>query len=167
MAAFIIGTMPLFLLIGVLAKGTILFQKKLAYVAAALVIGLGFYAINGALVYAGSPYTVQNIVASADHVLFGTSNTSTDKADANPTIEVLANGYSPDEITVPAAQPVTITLTAKGRLGCTSIFRIPQLNIEESVQPDGPTMISVQFPEPGTYTFTCGMGMYSGTIQAI
>ncbi len=169
MLAFTLGTAPLFLVIGVMAKGTTLLQSKLAYAAAAVVIGLGLYTFNGALISVDSPYSFQNIVASARVALSGSGGQSADAAfaETRPEIEVASNGYSPEEITVPAGRSVTLTLRGKGSLGCTSIFRIPKLNIETDVPQRGSTTIAANFPTPGRYLFTCGMGMYSGTINAI
>ena len=62
---------------------------------------------------------------------------------------------------------MTLSLLGRGRLGCTSILRIPALNIEQPIASDATTRVAVRVPPPGRYTFTCGMGMYSGTIDAV
>lgn len=167
--AFTLGTVPLFFIIGVLARETSLFRRRLKYAAASLVVGLGLYSLNGALVASGSSYTFQNVVAGARFAFFGESAGAEGNAVAatNLVINVLPAGYDPNELTVPAGQPVTITLNAEGRLGCTSIFRLPQLDIETAVAQDRPTTIAATFAKPGRYTFTCGMGMFSGTINAV
>ncbi|MBI4092848.1 MAG: sulfite exporter TauE/SafE family protein [Candidatus Kerfeldbacteria bacterium] len=166
--AFTLGTVPLFFIIGVLAKETSFFQRRLKYAAAALVVGLGLYSFNGALVASGSSYSFQNVMAGARLAFGGESAGAEDNAAAtNLVISVLPTGYDPNELTVPAGQPVTISLNAQGRLGCTSIFRLPQLNLETAVAQDRPTTIAATFPKPGRYTFTCGMGMFSGTINAV
>ncbi len=169
MFGFTLGTAPLFLIVGVLAKGTALLQKKMAYLAAAVVVFLGLMTLNSALVLTDSPYEFHNVSRSLGAALFGNDNSSDDatKANNNPTIGVSGSGYSPDEVTVNAGIPVAIKLVAKASLGCTGIFRIPQLNIEQSLTPSQTTTITATFPSPGRYTFTCGMGMYRGTIIAI
>jgi plastocyanin domain-containing protein len=88
-------------------------------------------------------------------------------AATTPTIVVKGAGYSPNQVTVPAGRPVTLTLKTSGTLGCTSIFRIPKLNVEENLTKGPVTKVTVNFPKTGRYTFTCGMGMYSGTINAV
>ncbi|MBI5404866.1 MAG: sulfite exporter TauE/SafE family protein [Candidatus Kerfeldbacteria bacterium] len=165
MLGFTLGTFPLFLIIGILARGSTMAQRRLSYAAALVVIGLGLYSFNGVLLYAGSPYSFQNVIASVDRVLFGSQVPV--EADTNPVINVLANSYNPDELTIPSGRDVNLTLTTKGRLGCTSIFRIPELNITKNLNPSDTTTFAINFPNPGRYTFTCGMGMYSGTINAI
>lgn len=164
--AFTLGTAPLFFLMGILAKGVTFAQRKLAWVAATIVVGLGIYTVNGALVMIDSPYTIQNEVKALSWVLQGgQENTAT--ASSAVTINVRGTGYVPNAVTVPAGQPVTINLAAIGQLGCTSIFRIPKLKIERTLTPDTTTVITATFPSAGKYTFSCGMGMYTGTIDAV
>lgn len=172
MFAFVLGTAPLFFLVGILAKGSSLIQNRLKYATAAVVVGFGLYTFNGVLVMTGSNYSYQNQVVAWQWALTGgTQGTvavaQTTPADTNPTIEVLPTGYSPRQITVPAGQPVTLSLVGKGRLGCTSIFRIPTLRVQERVAPESVTKVAVTFPQPGPYVFSCGMGMFTGTINAV
>lgn len=173
MFAFVLGTAPLFFLIGILAKGSSLLQNRLKYATAAVVVGLGLYTFNGVLVMTGSSYSWQNQMAAWQWALTGGAQgtvaqaQAATSADTNPTIEVLPTGYSPNQVTVPAGQPVTLSLVGKGRLGCTSIFRIPALRVQQQVAPDSTTKLAVTFPQPGPYVFSCGMGMFTGTINAV
>lgn len=166
--AFVLGTAPLFFLVGILAKGAALVQRKLVWATAAIVVVLGIYTVNGALVMVDSPYTVQNEVKALSWALAGGGNSNAaEVAATNVTINVRGTGYVPSELTVAAGQPVTINLAAIGRLGCTSIFRIPKLKIETQLTPDTTTPLVATFPTPGQYTFSCGMGMFTGTIDAV
>lgn len=170
MFAFTLGTAPLFLIIGLLAKGTAIFQTRLKWAAAALVIGLGVYSLNGVLVMIDSPYSIQNEIAAFKRVYLETETSEAaepTEGSTEQTIAVLANGYSPNTLTVPAGRPVKLSLETNGVYGCTSVFRIPKLRIDKTLPPTGTTTIAATFPKPGTYTFSCGMGMYSGTINAI
>jgi len=167
MGAFVLGTAPLFFLIGVLAKGATL-RPRLGVIAAALVIGVGLYSLNGVLVQLDSPWSFQNQVAAWRWGLSGSSaSPNFGVATTSPTITVLADGYEPREITVPAGKPVRLTLSTKENIGCTSVFRIPKVKIERVLPETGQTIVTATFPEPGEYTFSCGMGMYSGKIRAI
>ncbi len=168
MFAFVLGTAPLFFTIGVLARGTGLAQRRLTAAAAVLVIGLGLYAFNGILVATDSPYEFRSVVTAVQAGLSKSpSSGSDDEAQTTATITVKANGYSPTSLTVPANEPVQLKLQSKGPLGCTSLFRIPKLDLETDVPRDSSTTLTATFPAPGRYVFTCGMGMYSGTIEAI
>ncbi len=165
--AFTLGTVPLFFIIGVLAKGTTLLQSRLKYVTAMLVVATGIYSFNAVLNLIDSPYSWRSEMAALRSALSSSSADSTAVAETNPTIQVLPTGYIPDSITVPAGQPVTIKLDVPGKLSCTSIFRIPKLGIQRTLQPTSTSNLTVTFPSTGTYTYTCGMGMFTGTIQAI
>lgn len=166
--AFTLGTAPLFLIIGVLAKGTAFFQSRLRWVAAALVVGLGLYTLNGVLIMVDSPLTLQRQATAFNKVFLGGSNSNeTEVAETDQVINVLSNGYNPDTVTVSAGQPVRLRLKTGGIYGCTSVFRIPKLKIEKSLPATGETIVTATFQNPGQYTFSCGMGMYSGTINAI
>lgn len=165
--AFTLGTAPLFLLVGVLAKGASAVQRHLTWVTAAIVIGLGAYTLNGALVMVDSPYTIQNEVTALSWAFSGGSSESRTAGRTSVTINVRGTGYVPNAVTVQAGIPVTINLAAIGRLGCTSLFRIPKLKIEQQLTADTTTPLVATFPTPGKYTFSCGMGMFTGTIDAV
>lgn len=169
MFGFTLGTAPLFLIIGVLAKGTTLLQRKISVVASIIVVALGLYTLNGSLILMDSPYEFHNVARSAELALFGSRTDAGDASDVTtaPVINVTSTGYDPGEVTVPAGQAVTLKLVTGSRLGCTSIFRIPQLNIEENLFASSTKQVTATFDEPGRYTFTCGMGMYRGTINAV
>lgn len=168
MLAFTLGTAPLFIIVGLLAKGVNVFQTKLRYIAAALVVGLGFYAINGVLVANDSPYAFQRQVAAFQRVFLGGETVEAGVvADAAPTIEVLNAGYDPENVVVLAGRPVSLKLKTDGVVSCTSTFRIPKLNIKRTLPRTGEVIVQATFPTPGRYTFSCGMGMFSGTIDAV
>ncbi|MBI5467449.1 MAG: sulfite exporter TauE/SafE family protein [Candidatus Kerfeldbacteria bacterium] len=163
--AFTLGTAPLFFIFGLLAKSMAAVQRKLAWVTAMIVLALGLSTVNGALVMVDSPYSFQNELAAA-RAVFG-SEEATSAAVTNVTINVLADGYEPNAITIPTGTPVQLALKAAPRLGCTSIFRIPKLDVEEALIAGQTTTVSITAPAPGRYTFSCGMGMYTGTIEAV
>ncbi len=168
--AFTLGTVPLFFLVGILAKGTAVVQRKLVWATAAIVIGLGIYTLNGALVMVDSPYTAQNEIRSLRLLLSSMGTAKNDKHEIGATqvnIEVRGTGYFPNAVTVQSGVPITFDLAAKGSLGCASIFRIPKLKIERTLQTETTSQIVATFPSPGQYTFSCGMGMYTGTITAV
>lgn len=172
MFAFTIGTAPLFILVGLLARGTAIFQRRLSIAAALLVIGLGLYAFNGVLVASGSNYSMQNIIQSTKLAFQGEPEeySPTDaggKATTTPTINVSGTGYTPDHLTVPAGQLVTITLKGGSQIGCASSFRIPKLKLDADVPPNGSTTLAATFPKAGRYEFSCSMGMFRGVITAV
>lgn len=169
MFAFTLGTAPLFFLLGLLAKGSTLLQRRLTVTAAIVVVSLGLYSFNGVLVASGSHFSFQYQTAALRYVLNGqTEETSSDTpASAEVVIAVNPIGYDPNYIRVPAGQPVTLTLKTDGNTGCTSVFKIPSLKIEKDLPATGDTVVTATFDEPGRYVFSCGMGMFTGTIEAV
>ncbi len=162
MFGFTVGTAPLFFIIGVLAKEAAAWQRRLKYATAILVVGIGLYSLNGMLTLLDAPLAWNNIFSART----SSSGQPPEKSD-RPIINVSAYGYEPSGVIVPSGQRVNIVFRAKQQLGCTSIVLIPKLSIQTALKPGADTSIAAFFPEPGTYTFTCGMGMYSGTITAI
>lgn len=168
MAAFTLGTAPLFFLIGVAAKTTVTFQRRLTVATALIVIGLGAYSLNGVLVATGSNFSIQHQLAAARYILgSGERTIDTSPISDRPTIRVNPIGYEPNYLRVPAGRLVTFTLTTVENTGCTSVFRIPKFKIEKNLPATGLTVVTATFDEPGLYAFTCGMGMFTGTIEAV
>lgn len=170
MAAFTLSTAPLFFLIGVAAKGTAIFQRRLTAAAAIVVISLGLYTFNGVLVAIGSNFSFQHQVAAARYLLSGDTEvitTSNAPILAQQTIQVNPIGYEPNYLRVPVGEPVTLTLKTTENTGCTSVFRIPKFKLEKTLPASGETVVTATFDEPGQYSFTCGMGMFTGTIEAV
>ncbi len=166
LGAFVLGTVPLFLLVGVAARSVAVFQKQLATVAMLVVVGVGLVSLNGVLVATDSPLSAQNQLAAWRWALTGRA-TPTEIAATDIAIDVHADGYTPNAVTVPAGRVVTFNLTTEKNSGCTSVFRIPKLGISKNLPTSGTSQITAQFPSAGRYTFTCGMGMYSGTVNVI
>lgn len=159
---FTLGTAPLFFIIGVLAKEAAVWQQRLKYVTAILVVGIGLYSLNGMFTLIDSPLAWKNIFAARP-----LSSTQSTEINDQPIINVSAFGYAPSGVTVPAGQRINIIFRAEQRLGCTSVILIPKLSIQTPLKPGADTSVAAFFPQAGTYTFTCGMGMYSGTITAV
>lgn len=169
MFAFTLGTAPVFFILGVAAKGSALFQRRLAVAAAVVVVSLGLYSFNGVLVASGSHFSWQYQTAALRYVLQSkdAQTISTEPVVARQTIAVNAIGYEPNFIRVPAGQPITLTLKTNGNTGCTSVFKIPSLKIVRNLPATGDTVVAATFDNPGQYVFSCGMGMFTGTIEAV
>lgn len=179
MAAFTLGTVPLFFGIGFLTS--ILgdnFQGRFLKLAAIIVLYLGITSINGALVAGGSPITLQSIAENSPiqiDLSGGTQSSSQSNAAQaqivggvqNFDIDVQPGGYNPNTIQVKAGSPVRLNLRTNGNYACTSVFRIPSLGINKTLQPTGTDMVEFTPQNPGTIIWTCSMGMFRGKIEAI
>ncbi len=171
--AFILGTTPIFFILGyfVTRLGDSM-QKKFYKVAAVAIILLALYSLNGALALAGQPNFVSawNILTNAD----GNSQTvpegpsSTAPPDNNPTVRITATGYFPRVLNVRAGEPVNIKLTNTDGYGCQQAFVIPGLGYQKIVRPGTTETLQFTAPtQPGQIAFMCSMGMYRGTINVV
>lgn len=174
MGVFVLGTAPLFFGLGFLT--TVLgdaFRTKFLKLAGVAVLYLGITSLNGGLVVAGSPVTLQTIADSSPiqiDLSGGSAEQQGSLQAANGTQEVnvqaLANGYSPNYVQIKAGVPVKLNLIAGARLGCTSQFRIPSLGISRSLIPN--TVSTIEFvPPKGKIIGTCAMGMFYVTMEAV
>ncbi|MGG3987018.1 cupredoxin domain-containing protein [Bacillus smithii] len=79
------------------------------------------------------------------------------------TIEVNPTGYEPQNIEIRAGVPTKINFKTDPNAGCLRQVVSKELNINAILQ-EGDNYITLKNVKPGTYQYTCGMGMYGGTI---
>lgn len=163
--AFVLGTSPLFLILGWLTtKLSETFQIRFFKVAAVLVIFISLTSLNGALVLAGSKYSFANWVwAFKESFLPPVWAAATNAV----TIDVQNNGYTPRNFSVKVNEPVNLKLVTQGTYSCASVFTIPVLNITKVLPPSGTTELTFTPTKTGLLSFACGMGMYTGTINVV
>lgn len=174
--AFVLGTSPVFFVLGYLATrlGETLHQKFMKVAAYAIIL-LAVFNVNNALALTGSNFTLNNMwtgfycaVSFCDKD-FGppTAQAATSVSDA--TITINNDGYTPDNLTVKAGSKVTLNIVNKGGGGCTQAFTLPKYNIQKVIPIGSSDKITFTAPnEPGTQlAFMCSMGMFRGTINVI
>ncbi|MBI3486209.1 sulfite exporter TauE/SafE family protein [Candidatus Daviesbacteria bacterium] len=180
MFVFILGTSPLFFGVGWLT--TVLgdnFRERFLKIAAFAVLYLGITSINGALIAGGSSITLQTLTDAIPIEINLSGNGGEAQAAAPDTgvrteggvqtadIQVSGYGYTPNYIQVKAGTPVKLNLSNSGGLGCTSVFRVPQMGITKTLTLGGTDTVEFTPQNPGKLTFSCSMGMYRGTIEVI
>lgn len=174
MFMFILGTSPLFFLLGYAAKrfGQV-FSGIFNQVAAIAIILVALYNLNGALALTGSKYTFQGVL-SAITCTISFCNTNTVEQTATivneATIVFHKNGYelTPKNMAVKAGSHVKIKLVNEDGDGCIQAFTIPKLNIQRIVRIGNSDEIDITAPEKsGQLAFTCSMGMYRGVIPVL
>lgn len=77
------------------------------------------------------------------------------------TIRSGGSGYEPSEPQASADRPIVLVV-GKGE-GCAAGFYMPSLGIEAD-NSGGPVTLDLGTLEPGSYMFTCGMGMLGGEL---
>ncbi len=171
--AFVLGTSPLFFILGYLATrlGEI-FQKRVLRFAAFAIILLAVFNLNNAAALAGVNINISKPLSGV-YCIFAVCQDSggigvAQAANNNVNINIESSGYSPSAITVKAGLPVTINLKNTGGGGCTQAFTIPSLGIQKIVPIGSSDVISFTAPKtPGQLPFMCSMGMYRGVINVI
>ncbi len=79
-------------------------------------------------------------------------------------VSVTKKGFSPGSISAEAGSPLTLVFTRRSKEGCGSKVVFPSLGITKNL-PVGKA-VTVKFTPrgEGSISFTCGMGMYKGSI---
>ncbi len=74
-------------------------------------------------------------------------------------------GYVPRKSVARAGIPTIIRLNTVNTFDCSSVIRIPGLNIYQVLPQTGSTDINIGTPEAGLFVGSCGMGMYPFEID--
>jgi uncharacterized protein len=157
---FILGTSPVFFFIG-LAATTLLKNKTFSIIAAAFIFLMGVLSINSGQILRGNVHTLQNYWAAA----FGSKVNVRQGNIVN--IKVTSHGYTADVNTLKRGVPVKINLITDQTIGCSRAFTIPAFNISKILPATGTTTIEFTPTKLGQLTYTCSMGMYSGSFNVI
>ncbi len=172
MAAFILGTSPIFFLLGLTASE--FFKRgKLAYVGTAVIVALGILSINTGQGLRGSVHTIQNYYNAATGKLNEVSTNTGKVAGVNKegkqeaTIKITNNGYSSSVSTLKVGVPVKLNLQSANAQGCSRAFTIPSLNLSKILPVNGSDTLEFTPTETGRLTYTCSMGMYTGYFEVI
>lgn len=171
--AFVLGTSPVFFLLGYFTtKLSDSLHAVFMRFAAFVIILLALFNINNALALANAPTfqsSLQTIVCSVSFCTDSDGVAAKTAAVSEATITVDDyKGYNPNTLTVKAGSPVTLHVNNIAGKGCVQAFTIPSLNIQKIV-PVG-TSADVTFTAPsekGQIAFMCSMGMYRGVINVI
>lgn len=173
MFAFVLGTSPLFALIGVAtAKLSEGWYQKFSRIAAFSLVAMAIYSINGVLIVMNSPITVNKLVSPvtyffSDDRFSSASETKTTNGVQEVTINILNNGYQPNKLKVKSGQPVKLTLQSKDTYSCALAFVFKEFGINTFLEANDTKTFTFTPNKPGKYQFTCSMGMYSGVIEVI
>lgn len=160
MFAFILGTSPVFFTIG-FAATELLKKKSFVYIASIFILIIGLISINSGQILRGSVHTFQNYwaVISNKEVTARVGNVVN--------LEVTNSGYKTDVNTLKLGVPVKLILNSKNVRSCARAFTIPDLNYFKVLPETGQEIIEFTPTKLGQLTFTCSMGMYSGSFNVV
>ena len=177
MFVFILGTSPLFFILGYAARklgnsvsGT--FNK----IAAAAIMLIAFYNLNGALALSDSNFTLENVLTNitctisfCDRSRVAGATTASDTVK-EATIFITQNGYrtQPETVNIKAGSKVKFNIVNQGGGGCSQSLTIPKMNLQRVVPIGQSDTIEFTAPTtPGPLAFMCSMGMFKGNINVI
>jgi plastocyanin domain-containing protein len=78
-------------------------------------------------------------------------------------VVVKATEYSPNDIVIKAGTPSIINFKTE-ELGCTGIILSEDLEFNVALKENTNNYVNIDSLKPGTYDYSCGMGMYKGTV---
>ena len=164
---FILGTSPVFFVIGSAAT-ELLKRKTFAVLAAVVVAVLGIISINSGQNLRGSVHTIQNYWRAAfEETTKAGVGAKVVNGFQEATITVTSRGYTSDVKTLKAGVPVKLTLVTNGVAGCARAFTIPDYKISKVLPQTGTETLEFTPGKLGNLTYTCSMGMYSGSFNIV
>lgn len=168
MAVFVLGTGPLFAILGYAArKAATAWKGRLAIVTGMVVLAMGLYTLNGGLELAGSPLAASKIARSVGSADTPADTATVSEVEGQQTVVVTARtgSYSPENVQVRSGVPTTLVVKSENAQGCVRSFVIRD---EQKVLPvQGETRIDLGVLQPGRLDYACGMGMYTGVITIV
>jgi len=81
-------------------------------------------------------------------------------------VTVDGQGYHPSTVTVPAGRATTLVFTRTSDEGCGQQVVFPSMNLRRDLPLNEPVEVSVTAAAGTPVAFTCGMGMYRGSVVA-
>lgn len=164
MGAFVLGTSPIFFLLGA-SFIEFLNRRAFSYVAAGVVGIFAVLSINGGMGLIGSFYTIQNIFRAA--TLSPEQLAQQTGGAQEIMIDVTNYGYTANAQILKKDVPVRLTLVTNNTGGCARAFTIPDLNISKILPNTGREVIEFTPSKLGRLAYSCSMGMYTGAFNVI
>lgn len=168
MGSFVAGTAPAFAVIGLAtAKFSEVWRVYFLRSAAILLIVMSLYSLNGILLATDSRYSVQRIWSVLNAPMGATPTPTLVNGVQSVTISIKNSGYTPKRFAVKAGVPVSLKVSAGEVYTCASAFTFSAFGINAYVKPNSDQIFNFTPDKKGLYTFSCSMGMYSGTMEVI
>ncbi len=77
---------------------------------------------------------------------------------------LVSGGFEPSTIKVHAGQPVRLLFDRRETNPCSEEIVIPAFGVKKFLPPNERTAVEFTPTTPGTYDFSCGMGMLHGRV---
>ncbi|WP_067469801.1 sulfite exporter TauE/SafE family protein [Actinomadura macra] len=163
MSGFVLGTAPLFGIIGVTVGRSLaaLRGRITVLLAAGLLVAAGWTLLSGLRLGGWLPAGGDETAAAADSARFVRTDASGTQI---VTVWALDQGYRPALVTARAGVPTVLVLKTQGTRGHTRAFTIPARDKDVILPVDGETRIDLGVPEKSRMRFVCASGHYPGAI---
>ena len=165
---FVLGTSPVFFLIGLTAT-ELLKNRMFSIIAAIFIVVMGILAINSGQILRGSVHTIQNyyevLLGESKNSQMGVAKIVNGKQEV--AIYVTSGGYQSDVNTLRVGIPVKLTLISQNARSCARAFAIPEFNLFKVLSQNGTETMEFTPTKLGRLTYTCSMGMYTGSFDVI
>jgi sulfite exporter TauE/SafE len=161
MAGFVIGTGPLFAVIGVVLRSAArLWQGRLSIATAVVILAVAIWTLTSGIRLGGwwPDGSAPAAAVPADALRTGPDGRQI------VTIQARSDGYQPEVVTAKAGVPTTLVVATNRTGGCVRSFVVPELDKRLILEPSGEASIDLGTPKAGTLNYSCGMGMYSGRV---
>ena len=166
MMFFALGTFIPLMIIGVTGAKSLsrpVTAKYFSQVAGLLVLVFAIYNVSAQFNVLGISPTINSVQKTDITTVPIVNGKQILKMDANST------GYTPNTFTVKAGQPIRWEITDRGTSGCTNaVISRTLFDGPINLVPGTTSVKEFTAPTtPGTYRFSCWMGMISGTIVVV
>lgn len=178
-------------------RATTVLRGHLTKLAAVAVAVAGLLSINSGLALRGSAFTLAKVapgISAAVPPVLGGGRAATEGLSGNPSgsaapvaraaigtdgaqvVEIavgygdMAGGatpYNPSVVQARPGIPTRLKFLTSGLGGCAGVVVLQGRGIEKALNRDADTVIDLGVLSPGSVSFTCGTGMYGGTINVV
>ena len=173
-----IATAPLLMgLGGVVTRMAGAFRQKMIRYAAIAILIFAVLTFDRGMALAGSSFSLIpdfDKVRESFAIMAGANNSDNFEKGADTSLSggiqeltLTADGrigYTPSSLAVKKDIPVKLTVKYNGRGGCIKQFLIPTFGVNVTLPDNGSKLIEFTPNKSGSFTITCGMGMYRGTL---
>lgn len=173
-----IATVPLLIGVGgAITRAAKSFRERMIRYAAIAILIFAVLTFDRGLALAGSSFSIVpdlNKVRESFAVMAGADDSGSSEVTAGTIvkggvqeIKIVADGrtgYTPDTVFAKKDVPVKLTVEYPGRGGCIKQFLIPTFGVNVTLPDNGSKVIEFTPNKSGSFTITCGMGMYRGQL---
>ncbi|MFA6428477.1 MAG: sulfite exporter TauE/SafE family protein [Candidatus Buchananbacteria bacterium] len=164
---FILGTIPMFVILGwLITRLGEKKQKPFFKLAGAILIVLGLMTVNSGLILIGSPVTWQSVTQVFGKAIIS-NNTEIQGGKQVVTINIDNSGYNPGQVVVKKGVPVQLILKTKETYSCARSVVFSAFSKRAILLPNDEQVVEFTPDKVGDFSFSCSMGMYQGIIRVV